>query len=142
MFGMSIPASVVVGAGLALSSTAVAIQVLRDKNEIQTKHGRAAFGVLLFQVSRFLSPLEVGLFQVKLVLSPSERDTECLCSWNLELRWERRDPTKHGSAASEVLLFQVSRFSSFLKTGLSQGRQDNNKMQSKHSQAAFGALRF
>lgn len=61
MFGMSIPASVVVGAGLALSSTAVAIQVLRDKNEIQTKHGRAAFGVLLFQVSRVLSPYEVGL---------------------------------------------------------------------------------
>jgi len=43
------PASVVVGASLALSSTAVALQVLQDRGESGAKHGRATFSVLLLQ---------------------------------------------------------------------------------------------
>ena len=39
----------IVAAGLALSSTAVAIQVLQDRGEMGSRHGRAAFSVLLFQ---------------------------------------------------------------------------------------------
>ena len=47
--GVSGPASVVVGGGLALSSSAFVLQLLRDKGELGTRHGRAAFGILLFQ---------------------------------------------------------------------------------------------
>lgn len=42
-------AGTIVAAGLALSSTAVAIQVLQDRGEMGSRHGRAAFSVLLFQ---------------------------------------------------------------------------------------------
>jgi CPA2 family monovalent cation:H+ antiporter-2 len=44
-----IAASVVVGLALALSSTAVIIQVLAEKRQLQKPVGRASFGVLLFQ---------------------------------------------------------------------------------------------
>ena len=41
--------AIVVGLTLALSSTAFAIQVMAEKNQLTTRHGRAAFSVLLFQ---------------------------------------------------------------------------------------------
>ena len=47
--GVAGPAAVVLGGGLALSSTAVAMQVLQDRNETGSRHGRAAFAVLLLQ---------------------------------------------------------------------------------------------
>lgn len=44
------PAPAVVAAfGLSLSSTAFVIQLLGEKNELTTAHGRSAFGILLFQ---------------------------------------------------------------------------------------------
>ena len=48
--GMAGPAAVVIGGALALSSTAVAMQVLQDRNETGSRHGRATFAVLLLQV--------------------------------------------------------------------------------------------
>lgn len=47
--GLSFTTSVVVGLGLALSSTAFALQTLAERNELSTRHGRAAFAILLFQ---------------------------------------------------------------------------------------------
>ncbi|KAK9834871.1 hypothetical protein WJX81_005409 [Elliptochloris bilobata] len=49
VLGASGPASIVLGGGLALSSTAVAMQVLQDRAETGSRHGRATFAVLLFQ---------------------------------------------------------------------------------------------
>uniref|UniRef100_A0A453DIR1 RCK N-terminal domain-containing protein n=1 Tax=Aegilops tauschii subsp. strangulata TaxID=200361 RepID=A0A453DIR1_AEGTS len=43
------PAAIVVGSGLALSSTAVVLQVLQERGESTSRHGRATFSVLLFQ---------------------------------------------------------------------------------------------
>lgn len=43
------PCAIILGGGLALSSTAVAMQVLQDRSETGTRHGRATFSVLLFQ---------------------------------------------------------------------------------------------
>nr|POE56956.1 k(+) efflux antiporter 2, chloroplastic [Quercus suber] len=43
------PAAIVVGNGLALSSTAVVLQVLQERGESTSRHGRATFSVLLFQ---------------------------------------------------------------------------------------------
>ena len=48
-WGNSLEASVVIGLCLALSSTAMVMQVLSERGEIATPAGRTAFAVLLFQ---------------------------------------------------------------------------------------------
>ena len=47
--GQSMQIAFVIGAGLSLSSTALAIQTLSEKRQMTTRHGRAAFSLLLFQ---------------------------------------------------------------------------------------------
>lgn len=42
-------ASVSIGMALALSSTAFAVQIMRDRGELTTRHGDRAFSILLFQ---------------------------------------------------------------------------------------------
>ncbi|MGO9802358.1 MAG: monovalent cation:proton antiporter-2 (CPA2) family protein [Steroidobacteraceae bacterium] len=42
-------AAAVVGFGLSLSSTPLVLQLLAERNQLKTQHGRAAFGILLFQ---------------------------------------------------------------------------------------------
>jgi len=49
LLGLSGPAGVIVGGAMALSSTAVALQVLQDRGESGSRHGRATFSVLLLQ---------------------------------------------------------------------------------------------
>ncbi|KAL6219300.1 hypothetical protein ACLB2K_007059 [Fragaria x ananassa] len=49
VFGLPGPAAIVIGNGLALSSTAVVLQVLQEWVESKSRHGRATFYVLLFQ---------------------------------------------------------------------------------------------
>lgn len=47
--GMDISPAAVLGFSLALSSTAFVLQLLGEKKQLNYAHGRAAFGVLLFQ---------------------------------------------------------------------------------------------
>ncbi|OJH41367.1 monovalent cation:proton antiporter-2 (CPA2) family protein [Cystobacter ferrugineus] len=47
--GLPLPTALIAGLGLSLSSTAFALQLLAEKNELTTDHGQAAFGILLFQ---------------------------------------------------------------------------------------------
>jgi glutathione-regulated potassium-efflux system ancillary protein KefC/glutathione-regulated potassium-efflux system protein KefB len=47
--GASPIAAAVIGFGLSLSSTPLVLQVLAERGQLQTKYGRAAFGILLFQ---------------------------------------------------------------------------------------------
>jgi CPA2 family monovalent cation:H+ antiporter-2 len=49
LIGMPVTSAMVVGGVLALSSTAVVMKMLADQLEQHSRHGRAAFGVLLFQ---------------------------------------------------------------------------------------------
>lgn len=49
LLGLTPVTAVVAGLALALSSTAFALQVLAEKNQLITRHGRAAFSILLFQ---------------------------------------------------------------------------------------------
>lgn len=49
VFGRSFVAVVVIGAGLALSSTAFVLQLLSEKEQLAANHGRLAFTILLFQ---------------------------------------------------------------------------------------------
>ncbi|MEF2073886.1 cation:proton antiporter [Consotaella sp. CSK11QG-6] len=48
-FGEAGAAAIVIGFGLALSSTAFGLQLLEEAGETNTKHGQAAFSVLLLQ---------------------------------------------------------------------------------------------
>lgn len=48
-FGHGLAAGFVVGFGLALSSTAFVIQLLNEKQQLGSTHGRKAFSILLFQ---------------------------------------------------------------------------------------------
>ncbi|MEE1893622.1 monovalent cation:proton antiporter-2 (CPA2) family protein [Pseudomonas otitidis] len=48
-FAQSWQASVVLGLGLALSSTAFGLQILAERKELTSPHGRLAFAILLFQ---------------------------------------------------------------------------------------------
>ncbi|RCS25159.1 potassium transporter TrkA [Phyllobacterium salinisoli] len=47
--GIALEAAIIIGFGLALSSTAFAMQVLEDRAETNQKHGQRAFSILLFQ---------------------------------------------------------------------------------------------
>ena len=49
VLGLPANALVVLGGGLALSSSAFVLQLLKDKNQLATRFGKASFGVLLFQ---------------------------------------------------------------------------------------------
>ncbi len=48
-FGMTVQSAVVVGLGLALSSTAFVLQILAEKGQLTARHGRSSFAILLFQ---------------------------------------------------------------------------------------------
>jgi monovalent cation:H+ antiporter-2, CPA2 family len=47
--GLSVQAAIVVGFGLALSSTAFAMQILEQEGATNTRYGQTAFSILLFQ---------------------------------------------------------------------------------------------
>ena len=48
-FGLTWQSAVVIGFALAMSSTAFVLQVLAERKELTTRHGRSAFAILLFQ---------------------------------------------------------------------------------------------
>lgn len=48
-FGLAAKAALFVGLALSLSSTALALQVLEEKGELVSQHGRTAFAILLMQ---------------------------------------------------------------------------------------------
>ncbi|PKA05080.1 monovalent cation:proton antiporter-2 (CPA2) family protein [Leptospira ellisii] len=49
LIGLERSQAIVISISISLSSTAFALQVLGEKNELNTAHGRSAFAVLLFQ---------------------------------------------------------------------------------------------
>lgn len=46
---LGVSAAIAIGFGLALSSTAFALQILGDRGELNKRHGQKAFAILLFQ---------------------------------------------------------------------------------------------
>ncbi|WP_186176636.1 glutathione-regulated potassium-efflux system protein KefB [Vibrio jasicida] len=49
LFGLSMQVSLVIGMGLALSSTAIALKVIEEQGQAGTETGQSGFAVLLFQ---------------------------------------------------------------------------------------------
>ena len=58
-FGMPPVTAAIIGLGLSLSSTPLVLQVLAERKQLKTQHGRAAFGILLFQDIAVLPVLAV-----------------------------------------------------------------------------------
>ena len=48
-FGIEIKSSIIVGAALALSSTAIVLKILNSNREISKEYGRRSLGILIFQ---------------------------------------------------------------------------------------------
>ncbi len=66
----TIEASILIGGGLSLSSTAIILQILEDRNELSSRHGRITFSILLFQ------DLAVVVFLVWLsIMGQSQHET-------------------------------------------------------------------
>jgi monovalent cation:proton antiporter-2 (CPA2) family protein len=57
--GQAPVAALIIGFGLSLSSTPLVLQLLAERRELKTQHGRAAFGILLFQDLAVLPALAV-----------------------------------------------------------------------------------
>ncbi len=66
LLGLALSTALVVGFGLALSSTAFALQILEEKGELNSSHGNTAFAILLFQDMAI-----VPLLALVAVLGPS-----------------------------------------------------------------------
>jgi glutathione-regulated potassium-efflux system ancillary protein KefC/glutathione-regulated potassium-efflux system protein KefB len=49
LFGLSLSAASVIGFALSLSSTPLVLQLLAEREQLNTHHGRSSFGILLFQ---------------------------------------------------------------------------------------------
>ena len=49
LLGLQPVTAAIVGFGLSLSSTPLVLQVLAERGQLKTQHGRSAFGILLFQ---------------------------------------------------------------------------------------------
>ena len=48
-FGLNFNSALVIGLGLAMSSTAFVLQILAEKGQLTARHGRSSFAILLFQ---------------------------------------------------------------------------------------------
>ena len=85
-FGRPWPAALIAGFGLSLSSTAFVLQLLAERGEFGTAHGRAAFAVLLLQ-----DMMVVPLLALVPLLAPAPPATVprlCLgCCWRRPARW-------------------------------------------------------
>jgi glutathione-regulated potassium-efflux system ancillary protein KefC/glutathione-regulated potassium-efflux system protein KefB len=57
--GQTPVAATIIGFGLSLSSTPLVLQMLAERRELKSQHGRAAFGILLFQDLAVLPGLAV-----------------------------------------------------------------------------------
>jgi monovalent cation:proton antiporter-2 (CPA2) family protein len=49
VLGLPLKTAIVVGLGLSLSSTAIALQLLGERQQLTARHGRESFAILLFQ---------------------------------------------------------------------------------------------
>jgi glutathione-regulated potassium-efflux system protein KefB len=59
LLGLPPMTAAIVGFGLSLSSTPLVLQVLAERGQLKTHHGRSAFGILLFQDLAVLPALAV-----------------------------------------------------------------------------------
>ncbi len=59
LLGLPLAATLIAGFGLSLSSTPMVLQLLTERKELASQHGRGAFGILLFQDLAVLPALAI-----------------------------------------------------------------------------------
>ena len=80
-FGVRWQMAVVVGLGLALSSTAIALQVMDERNLLRTSSGRAGFSILLFQD---VAAIPILALLPLLAVVPEQNEAAALSNRSLE----------------------------------------------------------
>ncbi len=75
-FALEMKSAIVVGSALALSSTAIVLKVLNEKNEIHSGYGRITLGILLFQ--------DLAVIPILLMVSVFTSETESVSRLLLE----------------------------------------------------------
>ncbi len=95
LFGLNWPTALVIGMGMALSSTAMVMSSLDEKGERMSAHGRKAFGILLFQ-DLAIVPL---LLMVTLLAPGSE-----------EMTWQQSMVHVGVAVAAIVILVLIGKF--------------------------------
>ncbi len=78
-FNLDTTQAFVIGSALALSSTAIVIKQLADQGELQSRHGKAAVGILIFQ-DLMAIPL---LIVVPALANPVEGQLASTLAWSL-----------------------------------------------------------
>ncbi len=81
LLGQGTFAALIIGAGLAMSSTAFVLQTLAERNELTTRHGREAFSILLFQ-----DLAVIPLLAILPLLATSTGDSTPGTDWSEALR--------------------------------------------------------
>lgn len=76
LFSLETKSAIVIGFAFALSSTAIVLKVLNEKNEIHSGYGRTTLGILLFQ--------DLAVIPILLMVSFFSSDTESLSRLLLE----------------------------------------------------------
>ena len=85
--GLTWQAALIGGLSLALSSTAIAMQALTERNELNTPTGRASFGILLFQDIAAIPLIALVPFVGR--RSRRRAPIRCGCAWALPHRRSR-----------------------------------------------------
>lgn len=137
VFGLDWRLALVGSLGLALSSTAIALQVLGERNQLQTASGQAAFSILLFQdvaaipilallpllgatsgTNQPLTPMDTALAAIKIIAIISAIVLGGRLLLRPLLRWIARSHTPEiFTAASLLLVVGISAL--MLQAGLS-----------------------
>lgn len=122
-FGLSAPASILVGLALAMSSTAFVLQTLAERNELTHRHGRDAFAILLFQDLAVIPILAVIPFLVSSsaavgMATPSWWALPLLCAYILAARFGIRPFLAWIARLKSRELFTASALLTILGTGL------------------------
>lgn len=94
LFGLEIKSAIIVGFALSLSSTAIVLKVLNEKNEIHSGYGRATLGILLFQ--------DLAVIPILLMVSFFTSDTESVSVLLID--------TLVSAAIVFLILFVVSKY--------------------------------
>ncbi len=80
LLGLPLVTASIVGFGLSLSSTPLVLQVLAERGQLKSQHGRSAFGILLFQDLAVLPVLAI-LPLMSRAASPSPTQTADGALW-------------------------------------------------------------
>ncbi|HET9031401.1 MAG TPA: monovalent cation:proton antiporter-2 (CPA2) family protein [Dokdonella sp.] len=80
-FGLHWKVALVIGLGLALSSTAIGLQILAERKELQSPHGRLGFAILLFQ-----DVAAIPILALVPLLAVSQGADNSLPTWAIVLR--------------------------------------------------------